>query len=338
MPTSSACSTRAAARKTPPFVRIGLASHNLFDLAYALLLRAREDVEDRVEFEMLEGMANHQARVVNDAAGGLLLYAPVVNRDDFHSAIAYLVRRLDENTAEENFLRDLFGMEPGDAAWDFAKSRFLRACARKDSVMAGPRRTQNRATEHPDCRCPPDRPSTTRPDTDWALPQNVAWIRAKVAAMRAAPPVRCPCASAAARKPGKRNHRPRSVAPGRGGLPLRPGRRAQVERALQTAVNARAGWQALGFAGRAALLRQAAAEIANSRGDIIATMVLDGGKAGGRRRRRSFRSHRLRQLLCGQFADPASSTARLSAPSAPSWSRRHGISPLPSPAAACSPR
>ncbi|MCB1134400.1 MAG: proline dehydrogenase family protein, partial [Verrucomicrobiae bacterium] len=37
-------------------VRIGLASHNLFDLAYAMLLRTREGVEDRIEFEMLEGM------------------------------------------------------------------------------------------------------------------------------------------------------------------------------------------------------------------------------------------------------------------------------------------
>ena len=76
-------------------VRLGVASHNLFDIAYGLLLRAREGVEDQVEFEMLEGMANHQARTVRDAAQGLLLYAPVVKREDFHSAIAYLVRRLD---------------------------------------------------------------------------------------------------------------------------------------------------------------------------------------------------------------------------------------------------
>ena len=66
-----------------------------------------------VEFEMLEGMANHQARAVQARAGGLLLYAPVVRAEDFHSAIAYLVRRLDENTAPENFLRHVFDLEPG---------------------------------------------------------------------------------------------------------------------------------------------------------------------------------------------------------------------------------
>src|SRR5215472_407635 len=92
-------------------VHLGVASHNLFDVAYGIVLREDEHVESCVEFEMLEGMANHQARAVQARAGALLLYAPVVRAEDFHSAIAYLVRRLDENTAEDNFLRHVFGLE-----------------------------------------------------------------------------------------------------------------------------------------------------------------------------------------------------------------------------------
>ena len=260
-------------------VRLGVASHNLFDLSYALLLRAREGVEDRIDFEMLEGMANHQARVVHELAGGLLLYAPVVNHDDFHSAIAYLVRRLDENTADENFLRDLFGMTEGDAAWESQKARFLRACKRKDSVFHGPRRTQNRATQNPE-PLPDLAPFHNDADTDWALPQNVKWIREKVAAMRAAPSPALPLCIAGAEEPGE------SDAIGRD--PSRPDQEAyryaqagaaQLERALTTAVDARASWQALGAAGRAKLLRQATAEMEKMRGEIIATMVLDAGKA-----------------------------------------------------------
>ena len=67
----------------------------------------RSALDDRVEVEMLEGMANPQALATREAAGGLLLYAPIVRRDDFEAAVAYLVRRLDENTAPENFLRRL---------------------------------------------------------------------------------------------------------------------------------------------------------------------------------------------------------------------------------------
>ena len=117
-------------------VKLGVASHNLFDIAYALLLRERQGVADRIEFEMLEGMANHQARAVREAASDLLLYAPIVLHDDFHTAIAYLVRRLDENTSKENFLHDIFAIEEGNAAWRIRRSassppaRKRTACAR----------------------------------------------------------------------------------------------------------------------------------------------------------------------------------------------------------------
>ncbi len=152
-------------------VRIGVASHNLFDISYALLLRARENAGDRVEFEMLEGMANHQARAVQAAAGGLLLYAPVVLHGDFHNAIAYLVRRLDENTTKGNFLHDLFHLAEGSPAWERQKSAFLTACARKDEIAAGPKRTQDRASErnHP---MSTGSPFHNAADTDWSLLSN----------------------------------------------------------------------------------------------------------------------------------------------------------------------
>ena len=80
-------------------VRIGVGSHNLFDIALALLLRESRGVQDRIEFEMLEGMANAQSCEIQERSGGMLLYAPVVLDREFEAAIAYLVRRLDENTA-----------------------------------------------------------------------------------------------------------------------------------------------------------------------------------------------------------------------------------------------
>src|SRR5206468_12990498 len=70
-------------------VRVGVGSHNLFDVALALVLRDANGVRDHVEIEMLEGMANHQARAVRDTAGALLVYAPIVHEKDFGSALAY---------------------------------------------------------------------------------------------------------------------------------------------------------------------------------------------------------------------------------------------------------
>lgn len=260
-------------------VRLGVASHNLFDVAYGLLLRAREGVEDRVEFEMLEGMANHQARTVRDAARGLLLYAPVVKREDFHSAIAYLVRRLDENTSPENFLHDLFGMREGDAGWNNQKRRFLEACERIGDVAAGPRRVQDRATESRPV-LPPGAPFRNEPDTDWSLPPNVAWIRGKVEALKRSEIPDIPLRIAGEPVAGSRSAEVSD--------PSRPGivvcRHAlagpeEIEAALRCAVAARGAWRDRGVRGRSALLAEAAAVIASRRGDAIATMVLDAGKS-----------------------------------------------------------
>jgi len=260
-------------------VRHGVASHNLFDLAYALLLRAREGVEDRVGFEMLEGMASHQARAVKDAAGGLLLYAPVVRREDFTSAIAYLVRRLDENTSPKNFLRDLFSLAPGTAAWERQETRFLRACARRDEPATAPNRRQDRQSEiiSPD---PAGSPFHNAANTDFSLAANRRWIHAALEAFRAAPPRDVSPVVAGREEPGEH--------PQTGRDPSRPGTASyrftlagpdRIERALQAAVAARDGWRALGHDGRAALLRRAAAELANARGEAIAAMVCDAGKA-----------------------------------------------------------
>lgn len=123
-------------------VRLGVASHNLFDVALGLTLREIHGVADQVEIEMLEGMANHQARAVRDAADGLLLYAPAVRREDFLSAMAYLVRRLDENTAQGNFLRDLFSMRPGSPKWEYQRDRFVEGWKKRHEVSTESRRAR----------------------------------------------------------------------------------------------------------------------------------------------------------------------------------------------------
>lgn len=260
-------------------VRIGLASHNLFDISYALLLREREGVADRIEFEMLEGMANHQARVVKNVAGGLISYAPIVLREDFHSAIAYLVRRLDENTTEENFLHDIFSIEEGNAVWEKQKKAFLNSCARKDSIVAGGARTQDRATEtHPEH--PADGPFRNEPDTDWSRRVNSAWIREKVDLLRDSDVEPIPLVINGQEENGETQASAED--------PSRPGKTSythamaggdQIERALVCAVQKRAEWVAVGFEKRAAILRKCAVEISKIRGEVLATMVMDAGKS-----------------------------------------------------------
>ncbi len=102
-------------------VRIGLASHNLFHLTWALDVAAARGVLDQVDVEMLEGMANAESLALARTGQKVLLYAPVTRSDDFASAVAYLVRRLDENTSDENYLKAAFVI--GSDADRFAEQR-----------------------------------------------------------------------------------------------------------------------------------------------------------------------------------------------------------------------
>ena len=129
-------------------VRVGVASHNLFDVAWAIVRTRALDATERVEFEMLEGMAPAQARAVFGETAQLLMYSPVVADEDFDASIAYLSRRLDENTQADNFLRALFTLTPGSTEFHRQEAMFRRAVeARHTDVdgLASPRRSTRRA-------------------------------------------------------------------------------------------------------------------------------------------------------------------------------------------------
>ena len=262
-------------------VRLGVASHNLFDIAYGLVLREVHHVESWVEFEMLEGMANHQARAVQARAGGLLLYAPVVRSEDFHSAIAYLVRRLDENTAPENFLRHVFDLEPGSAEWAAERDRFLAAFGIKAELSDAPRRLQDRKVEAggPPAQRPLEAKFENDPDTDWTLAANRAWIEDVVPRWRERSPEAIPLQVGGEFRAGARE--------GQGRDPSRPGHLAyrfglanpdDVDRALTVARAALPAWATLQTAERDARLEACAAELGRRRGDLIGAMILDGAK------------------------------------------------------------
>jgi len=259
-------------------VNLGVASHNLFEISYALIIRSMHGVEEHVEFEMLEGMANHQARAVQKSADGLLLYAPVVKKEDFHSAISYLVRRLDENTAEENFLHDIFGMKPGCPKWKKQKAMFLDSCAKKDTVQATPNRVQDRESEEFSM----DDFShgfENSPETDWSLRKNQSWAIRQVREQDGEVIPTIPVVING-----------ETITTDHLGTGRDPSRNAdayqysladaeQVNTALECAHRVQPEWEARGFEARGEILKQVALELAKGRGKAIATMVLDGGKA-----------------------------------------------------------
>jgi RHH-type proline utilization regulon transcriptional repressor/proline dehydrogenase/delta 1-pyrroline-5-carboxylate dehydrogenase len=270
-------------RENAAAVRLGVGSHNLFDIAYTLLLREQRRAHDFIEPEMLEGMADPLRRVVQRVAGRVLVYAPSVDERDFDSAVAYLVRRLDENTAEDNFLRRSFAMQPGDDAFGAEQVRFVEALGRADVIETAPRRGQDRSSEGR-ARSELEPPSSARagfanePDTDFTREANRRWLTNVLDAARTQK-IELLCSTiggealAGAPRDGFDPSRP-NVVPYRWSALDRAG----VERAITVAHAAKEGWAGRAAGEREALVLAVAGELRRARGELVGWMVLDAGK------------------------------------------------------------
>jgi RHH-type proline utilization regulon transcriptional repressor/proline dehydrogenase/delta 1-pyrroline-5-carboxylate dehydrogenase len=257
--------------------RLGIASHNLFDIAYAFLLRAERNIERCVEFEMLEGMADHIRRVVQQLSGDMLLYCPAATKEEFQNAVAYLVRRLDENTAPENFLRHLFNLIPGTREWKDQANQFSISCHTMNIVQVGPRRTQNRLQE---ISTPPlNSRFSNESDTDWSLPQNRKWVQNIIEEWSRKDLGQVPFVISGKQilSDQTRIGKDPSV-PGKALYRYSLANTSHVEAALKTSLQAHQKWSKTSPKERSQLLAAIAQEIRKNRGELIGSMMADGGK------------------------------------------------------------
>ncbi len=231
-------------------VRLGVAGHNLFDLAYARHLAEARGVQGAMEIEMLLGMAPAQAEAVRRDVGGLLLYTPVVAASDFDSAIAYLIRRLEEGAAQENFMSAVFELASSEQLFARERDRFLASLADVDAAVPAPHRVQDR-TRPP---APAEPGFRNAPDTDPAVAANRAWARAALERSRATSLGEATVA--ASRVPDA----------------------ATVDRLLADAVAASAPWAARGAVDRAAILHRAGELLEERRGAFVEIMAAEAGK------------------------------------------------------------
>jgi RHH-type proline utilization regulon transcriptional repressor/proline dehydrogenase/delta 1-pyrroline-5-carboxylate dehydrogenase len=231
-------------------VRVGVAGHNLFDIAFAWHLAGVRSVRDGVEFEMLLGMAAAQAAAVRRDVGGLLLYTPVVHPREFDTAIAYLVRRLEEGASSDNFMSALFQLSTSESLYARERDRFLASLKELDRTIPLPSRRQDRQTEVVGVMST----FANTPDTDPSLAANASWGREILGRV------------------------------GVSDLGVDLVARSSVtsadvlETRLAAGVRAGSAWGARTGAERAVVLRRAAAGLAAARGRLVEVMAAECGK------------------------------------------------------------
>ena len=220
-------------------LRVGVASHNLFHVAAAHLIAHERGVAEALDVEMLQGMAPAQARAVRDDVGSVLLYTPVVARHDFDVAISYLVRRLEENAASQNFLHALFADE---AAMDAQEAAFRDAYRDRFEPSTEPRRVARPALDLSDA-------FANTPDTDPAAALARAWARGIVDREIEVPPGAVTVSTV-----------------------------DDVDEVVARVVAAAPGWAAVSPADRAKALHRVAESLEEARSDLVAAMVHEAGK------------------------------------------------------------
>ena len=259
-------------------VCIGVASHNLFDVAYAMALASREGCIDEIQFEMLEGMANHQRRALQELEDNILLYAPACRKEDFIHAIGYLIRRLDENTGPDNFLRHTFKLEVDSPDWGELKTQFKDSCEGHEDLLAGPRRTQDRNLPSTDPE--PGQAFENEADTDFALEQNQKWANEIIADWQERPTEDIPLFIG-----GEQLSEGRQILEGHD--PSRPGTvvvrsatasRDDIDHALDVARNDADGWRSKPVSERRTILQKVAGLFRERRGELMGCAMAECGK------------------------------------------------------------
>ena len=245
-------------------VQLKCASHNIRTVAFVIeCARALGVPDDRLEFQMLNGMAENLREAWKKQSLRLRLYSPV---GEIVPGMAYLVRRLLENTSSESFLRQSFVNGVDREAMLADPARLARESA--DPTDDGPSETN------------PGEPApfSNEPPVTWDVPTHAAFAVALEETRDSFPREVCPVVEGQtiAGAPTHRSADPN--APERVVAEVVQADEKTVKRAVAAARKAFADWSATPADQRAGCLFRAAAIVRDRRHPLAALLVYEGGK------------------------------------------------------------
>jgi RHH-type transcriptional regulator, proline utilization regulon repressor / proline dehydrogenase / delta 1-pyrroline-5-carboxylate dehydrogenase len=248
-------------------VRPAIASHNVRSLAYAIAYAGAQGLDDRaIELQLLFGMAEPVHAALTEMGRRVRVYAPV---GELVPGMAYLVRRLLENTSNESFVRHRFA--EGRDLDELVAPPHVDEGSLPDAIPEAPRPATDPAAPSP---------FTNEPRAELRRPGPRERILAAVdraeSALGLAAPVLIDGREVATADQLV------SVDPGRvDTVVCRSGRAgpAEANRALDVALAAWPSWHETTWRDRAAVLFRAAALMREQRAGLAALEVLEAGKA-----------------------------------------------------------
>jgi RHH-type transcriptional regulator, proline utilization regulon repressor / proline dehydrogenase / delta 1-pyrroline-5-carboxylate dehydrogenase len=275
-------------------VDLAVGSHNIRSIAHALAVRERLGLpQNQIEFQMLYGMAAPLARALAERGERVRIYMPF---GELIPGMAYLVRRLLENTSNESFLRQGFavGESPEVLLADPARIETSRVRDRSETPgVRGPldsaetpgvrgRRDgpETKAAEpHQDHLIATVPPFVNEPHADFSREAERRKLAAALAAVRSRfggnNPLRIDGrpVETAAHLVSRNPSRPQEIV-GR----TASATSADIDHAVAAALRAFPAWERLGAAERGRRLAAAADLMRERRAELAAWIVYEAGK------------------------------------------------------------
>jgi RHH-type proline utilization regulon transcriptional repressor/proline dehydrogenase/delta 1-pyrroline-5-carboxylate dehydrogenase len=244
-------------------VQLKCASHNIRTVASVIEWARQLGVpENRLEFQMLHGMAENLRTAWKKHNLRLRLYSPV---GEIVPGMAYLVRRLLENTSSESFLRQSFA----DGA---AKEKLLRdpdLLAREQAAPGSP------STPSADEAW---QSFANEPPVEWDTPTHAAFVAALENTKAGLPCTVTPIVNGEPLNDGTQIVSTDPNRPDRLVGAVSCADAQTVRRAVAAAVDAFPGWSATAPGQRAEVLFRAAHRVRQQRHDLAALLVYESGK------------------------------------------------------------
>ncbi len=245
-------------------VTAAFGTHNARSIAHVLAQAERLGLDRRnFEFQMLYGMADPLKAAVLELGGRLREYCPI---GELLPGMAYLVRRLLENTSNEGFLAN-----------KFAKG------ASRDELLKNPREaaaadatTTSASTPHSALRTPQ---FLNEPPTDFTIASERQKLQAAIEDLRRNLGQRHPLIIAH-KQVATADWRPSLNPANQGevvGYAAQAGL-AEAESALQAARAAQPGWARTAAADRASVLERAGTLLRRDKASLSALEILEAGK------------------------------------------------------------
>jgi RHH-type proline utilization regulon transcriptional repressor/proline dehydrogenase/delta 1-pyrroline-5-carboxylate dehydrogenase len=267
------------------YLRPALGSHNLRSLAHGIAVAEHLGLaKNGFEIQMLYGMADAQKQALVDLGHRLRIYMPY---GDLIPGMAYLVRRLLENTSNDSFLRAGLEEVPAEELLKSPQEVFrvpgseLRL---EDQVTGDPRsnsQLETRTLQSPQLEAAMSQPQpfANQPPVDFSLEENRRAMQAALAKVKQRLPRDCPLVIGG-----------QTVETSEKQESLDPSNRRQVvgrfsmagqehvQQAVAAAKSALPDWSGLGVQGRAEYLRSAAEAMRERLFELAAWIVYETGK------------------------------------------------------------